>query len=548
MKKILLIIVSLTIGFLPLTIACPSIPNDDGATLVIPTNAECQYPAKEFFNNSLIITGDGDIIIIGDAVISKKITIASATAKIIFQGSITIVAGGSIENDGILEFSHTLTLNAGNIINNGTIFLKGDFEQKSGSSVINEGTIRGENIAFIIASGEFHNNANLLIDNSATPTKTISITGDLNNKITFNVGSKFWVSGSDVKLLFTSAKETIINGEIYVFNADLHWLSARSGGNNHQLTISKTGKITILDTIANNGKGIIHIVNTPPNNSDKATITLNGPIYANGLKGNGITGNNGGTTDIVFNGSNALHLIAGRDGLDGKFKEKGGNNDTNIKTLIDCSQTPEDPACASCDNGNTTSIQCLMQNNDSEIILPVSLSLFTAKTEDSLVRLQWETKSENDNDFFTLYRSKDGSQFTEFAIIAGAGTSNEATQYEYIDNNPLSGISYYRLSQTDLDGTTTYHNIVPTFTNSESDGFSVANSSFNGIATLQCHFSETKYANIVKIYSLAGELQYEKTVDVGITNCKLYVPLEAGIYMVANTHGSTSSLVKILVQ
>ena len=38
--------------------------------------------------------------------------------------------------------------------------------------------------------------------------------------------------------------------------------------------------------------------------------------------------------------------------------------------------------------------------------------------------------------------------------IEGAGNTSTQLTYKWIDNNPLSGVSYYKLAQTDYDGTT----------------------------------------------------------------------------------------------
>jgi hypothetical protein len=85
--------------------------------------------------------------------------------------------------------------------------------------------------------------------------------------------------------------------------------------------------------------------------------------------------------------------------------------------------------------------------------LPVSLTSFTAQQTGNDVQLNWTTASETDNDYFTIARSTDGKEFKELSKIDGAGTSAEINSYSYIDVNPFNGNSYYRLSQTDYDGT-----------------------------------------------------------------------------------------------
>jgi len=62
------------------------------------------------------------------------------------------------------------------------------------------------------------------------------------------------------------------------------------------------------------------------------------------------------------------------------------------------------------------------------------------------------TVSETDNDFFTIERSEDGDNCSVIGKIAGAGSTTEQKNYEFIDYNPVPGLSYYRLKQTDYDG------------------------------------------------------------------------------------------------
>jgi len=74
--------------------------------------------------------------------------------------------------------------------------------------------------------------------------------------------------------------------------------------------------------------------------------------------------------------------------------------------------------------------------------------------------LDWRTASEINNDYFTIERSVDGVNFEIIDIINGAGNSNNILHYETIDSNPLEGVSYYRLKQTDYDGQFEYSSIV----------------------------------------------------------------------------------------
>ena len=91
--------------------------------------------------------------------------------------------------------------------------------------------------------------------------------------------------------------------------------------------------------------------------------------------------------------------------------------------------------------------------------LPVELLSFDAKPIEEAVQLIWETASENNNDFFTLEKSVNGSDWSAIGTVNGAGNSQEMLSYEFTDRNPLNGISYYRLKQTDFDGNFEYSDI-----------------------------------------------------------------------------------------
>ncbi|MBX2945326.1 MAG: T9SS type A sorting domain-containing protein [Cyclobacteriaceae bacterium] len=92
--------------------------------------------------------------------------------------------------------------------------------------------------------------------------------------------------------------------------------------------------------------------------------------------------------------------------------------------------------------------------------LPVELESFTAQLKQGVVLLDWVTASELNNNFFTIERSKDGQLYSELARVEGSGTTHQRTTYSAVDRTPLKGVSYYRLKQTDFDGSFKYVGIV----------------------------------------------------------------------------------------
>ena len=103
------------------------------------------------------------------------------------------------------------------------------------------------------------------------------------------------------------------------------------------------------------------------------------------------------------------------------------------------------------------------------IALPIQLISFNAaynKTSKA-VHTAWTTASEINNDYFTIQRTADGVTFDSIGTVKGAGNSNSLREYSFDDANPVQGVSYYRLLQTDFDGKVTTFDMVAVEVNAE---------------------------------------------------------------------------------
>lgn len=94
---------------------------------------------------------------------------------------------------------------------------------------------------------------------------------------------------------------------------------------------------------------------------------------------------------------------------------------------------------------------------DAAAPLPVELVRFEATHQGSDAALAWTTASERNNRGFEVQVSPDGRQFRPLGFVAGAGTSSAPRHYAYTDREARkTGWRYYRLRQTDADGTATF--------------------------------------------------------------------------------------------
>ena len=107
-------------------------------------------------------------------------------------------------------------------------------------------------------------------------------------------------------------------------------------------------------------------------------------------------------------------------------------------------------------DASTTSVR-LNANTGKQVPLPVSLTAFTAVAWHTDAVLTWTTAQEINNASFSIERSADGIHFTPVSTVVGHGTTLLAHTYTFTDAQAgrLAGTLYYRLRQTDFDGSYT---------------------------------------------------------------------------------------------
>jgi hypothetical protein len=100
--------------------------------------------------------------------------------------------------------------------------------------------------------------------------------------------------------------------------------------------------------------------------------------------------------------------------------------------------------------------------NPNDNPLPVTLVFLNASAEnDTYIELQWATASETDNSGFEVQRSTDGNTFEDLYFVQGHLNSTTLETYSYDDYKAVAGVTYYyRLKQSDVDGNSTYSDIV----------------------------------------------------------------------------------------
>ncbi|MFK8045069.1 MAG: T9SS type A sorting domain-containing protein [Crocinitomicaceae bacterium] len=145
--------------------------------------------------------------------------------------------------------------------------------------------------------------------------------------------------------------------------------------------------------------------------------------------------------------------------------------------------------------------------------LPIDLISFDAKNQGDAALLTWITASEINNDFFELEKSIDGIAWSVINKQNGTGNSSTLLTYNYVDNELINGIQYYRLKQTDFDGQYTYSHIeYINYENNISLGLVYPNPN-NGLFDIEIHSSvDTEITS--SLYNNIGELVYSSSSEL----------------------------------
>lgn len=165
---------------------------------------------------------------------------------------------------------------------------------------------------------------------------------------------------------------------------------------------------------------------------------------------------------------------------------------------------------------------------DPPISLPVELVAFNAIVADDKVLLTWTTASETENDFYTVEKSRDGKTWTSAGTADGAGNSNIPLHYKFTDDHPLSGLSYYRLKQTDYNGDYSFSETRTVIYKMDTDVLTYPNPATDFITIVTDDITSCQ----VKLYTLAGkEIVTETEIQQGklIVNTK---QLKPGVYII----------------
>jgi hypothetical protein len=198
-----------------------------------------------------------------------------------------------------------------------------------------------------------------------------------------------------------------------------------------------------------------------------------------------------------------------------------------------------------------------------DMALPVELSSFHIQNTSSGIKLNWKTQTETDNAGFILLR--DGVEVASYEntdALKGHGTTSQAQNYTYIDNDVTLDASYtYQLVSMDYSGLRhSYPQSVKVTVTQAPDGSGKAYeyalsqnypNPFNPGTTIRFAMKTDGLAS-VKVFDLLGRNVFEKTLEAKKGENSLYFNAEnltSGIYFYQlDTKGFNKTMKMLLVK
>ncbi|MGZ3864426.1 MAG: T9SS type A sorting domain-containing protein [Bacteroidia bacterium] len=484
----------------------------------------------------------------------------------------TMVGGNTLSGD--LTINATATLAAGNF----THIIKGDF-LNSGTFTSNNSTMHfngagtnqnigpagGSTTTFYILRINNASGVTLLKDANVSNTLTLS-NGLLNTSATPN-GLLFMQSGSAAPAL-TDASTSYVNGPLaYMASANTVNttinipIGASPDCRPLQLTVNNTDNTVYTYLCQSYNANAEDLGYTLPATCDTISNvhywTVGRYIGTTNTPSAGINGNQSiriyfGTNDYVYQGGN-LAIVKNTAAAPTTWFDIGGscsfagNFATPQAGYVTSTSSP-----SAFTSFSTFSLGSKLAGWNS---LPISLLSFSAVPDgNKKVDLNWTTQTEVNNKYFTVERSADGQNFTELENVtskAPHGNSNKKLTYKLTDHSPLSGVSYYRLKQTDYNGKSESFNTVNVSLSNAGIQFMVYPNPNSGEFKADFSGIENNHEVQITMVDVHGKLVYSSTFYAQEANNTINIipdtKIGKGIYFCSLIAEGIKHTVKVMV-
>jgi hypothetical protein len=267
-----------------------------------------------------------------------------------------------------------------------------------------------------------------------------------------------------------------------------------------------------------------------------------------GNPGGGSGGGGGSSASAISNGNNGGNGSGANGGSGGVLTGAGSGgrgSDRDGTPDADPGAQPGGGGGARGRNGGTSKIGGVgLVIVKVDVVLPITLASFQARSEEGGAMITWKVSSEINNDKMLVLRSKDGLNFQEIGQVNGRGTSTVPFEYRYFDANPGGGETYYRLKQVDFDGTFEYSKIIVLNTEGFIKLFIYPNPTRERVFVKTTQDVIDKGLNLYDALGRKHNLQW--LGGAGLYEATLPPQLTPGLYLISDPKGENKG--KLLVQ
>lgn len=164
--------------------------------------------------------------------------------------------------------------------------------------------------------------------------------------------------------------------------------------------------------------------------------------------------------------------------------------------------------------------------------LPIELIDFTGTCLTNGVELNWSTASEENNDYFLVEKSTNGSDWELVVKIFGSGTSGVVNKYVHVDYTIISDLMYYRLTQVDKNGSSEVFKAIDVKCKNVKDQMVLYPNPSSTELNVLLDVTTSSNNNYIKILNNVGQIISETKVDLtkGVNTFILPVDILPGTY------------------
>ena len=180
--------------------------------------------------------------------------------------------------------------------------------------------------------------------------------------------------------------------------------------------------------------------------------------------------------------------------------------------------------------------------------LPVEWLSFTGTQTPLGVQLNWSTAMEENNSHFEIQRTQNGDDWETIGEVTGIGFTDEISEYQHLDKNPLPGVNYYRLRQIDFDGHYDYSRVILVEVQGGSSTFKLTLSPNPASEKVTAIWNKNTTITTVSVLDMSGKTVY---TSEGLNGYQTEIDLNAlnnGLYFIRVQSDESLTTERLLIR